>query len=165
MAKAIVLYNSKGGNTELVAKHIAEGLEADIGNNKKVPNLDAYDLIVVGSWMIMGKLSSPGKKILKKVTAKISTKKKVALFFTSGDPEVIHPFTEKTPEPKLQKDVMFEKMEEILSKNDKITIFEERFYCKGAIRIFGKITDGEGHPTPEKLNEAKNFGILLKKKL
>ena len=27
MAKAIVLYNTKGGNTEQIAKQIAEGLE------------------------------------------------------------------------------------------------------------------------------------------
>ena len=164
MTKAIVLYNSKGGNTELVAKHIAEGLEADIGNNKKVPNLDAYDLIVVGSWMMMGKLSFPGKKIMKKIVKKVQINKKVALFFTSGDPDVIHPFTEKTPEPKLQKDVMFESMEEILSKNEKLTILKERFYCKGALRIFGKVSKDEGHPTPEKLAEAKAFGESLKKK-
>ncbi len=49
MGKAIVLYNSRGGNTEKIAKKIAEGLDAECYNNKHIPDLQNFDLIVLGS--------------------------------------------------------------------------------------------------------------------
>ena len=57
---------------------------------------------------------------------------------------------------------MFGKMENILTRDKQVTILEERFYCKGAVRMGGEIKANEGHPTEEDLESAKEFGIKLK---
>ena len=49
-----------------VSENLNESEESTLENNN-------VDLIVVGSWMIMGKLSSPGKKILKKIAGSVKT--------------------------------------------------------------------------------------------
>ncbi|NHJ49843.1 MAG: hypothetical protein FK733_18770, partial [Asgard group archaeon] len=49
MVKALVLYNSRGGNTKKVAMKIAEGLGAECRSNWRIPNLKEYDLVVVRS--------------------------------------------------------------------------------------------------------------------
>ncbi len=165
MVKAIVLYNSRSGNTEKVALKIAEGLGVECRNNKKIPDLKEYDLVVIGSWVIMGRISFAGARYLKKLKRKNIEDKKVALFFTSGGPDEIHPFTENKENPRKIKEVMFEKMEEILTKRSQVTILPERFYCKGAIRMFGEEKENVGHPTEEELTQAKEFGEQLKKQL
>ena len=58
--------------------------------------------------------------------------------------------------------MVFETMEELVNSSGKVTILEERFYSVGALRMFGKIVDKEGHPTEEELAEAKAFGEKLK---
>ena len=60
--------------------------------------------------------------------------------------------------------MVYETMENIIRKNNDVTILEERFYCKGALRMMGKIMDNEGHPTEEELAQAKEFGEMLKVK-
>lgn len=164
MVKAIVLYNSRSGNTKKVASKIAEGLEVEFRGKRNIPDLIDYDLIVVGSWVIMGHISFGGARYLKKLRRKNIAGKKVALFFTSGAPEDIHPMTENKV-PKKIKEVMFESMEKILTKKQQVTILPERFYCKGAIRILGKEKENIGHPTEEELMQAKAFGEKLKKQL
>lgn len=165
MVKAIVLYNSRGGNTKKVAEKIAEGLGVGTKNNNNIPDLNDYDLVVVGSWMMMGRLSFAGSRYLKKLKKKGIEGKKVALFFTSGGPEEVHWRTENTEHPKKLKEIMFEKMEEILTRNKQVTILQERFYCKGAIRMGGEVKDNEGYPTEEDLERARLFGEQLKDKL
>ncbi|MCG3221492.1 MAG: hypothetical protein H7641_08935 [Candidatus Heimdallarchaeota archaeon] len=164
MVKALVLYNSRGGNTKQVAMKIAEGLGTECRNNKKIPDLKEYDLIIVGSWVIMGRISFAGARYLRKLKRKGIEGRKVALFFTSGAPDDIHPMTERKGTPKKIKEVMFETMERILTKKNKINILSERFYCKGAIRItkHGEVKDNVGHPTEEELAQAKAFGEQLK---
>lgn len=164
MVKAIVLYNSRSGNTKKVALKIAEGLEVEFRDKRNIPDLIDYDLIVVGSWVIMGRISFGGARYLKKLHRKNIAGKEVALFFTSGAPDDIHPMTEKKV-PKKIKEVMFESMEKILTKKQQVTILPERFYCIGAIRIFGKEKENIGHPTDEELMQAKAFGEKLKKQL
>ena len=163
--KAVVLYNSRTGNTRQVAIKIAEGLGAEYYNYKQIPDLKGYDLIVIGSWMMAGRISFAGTRMLKKIVRKSKSEKKIALFFTSGTPEAIHPSTVNTTNPRSSKDLMFEQMENILRKNQKLTILSDRFYCTGASRIFkkGKIIDGFGHPSEEELAQALTFGALLKK--
>lgn len=168
MSKAIVLYTSRGGNTEKVATQIAEGLNADLGKKKEVPNLDNYDLVVVGTWPMMGKISGPGKRLLNKVAKKITKPTKVAIFFTAGGPDKVFSSDEEVqndPNAMKIKDVVINAMEKILSQNKNITLLKERYYCIGALRMFGKIVDGEGHPSDEELAQAKAFGEKLKNTL
>ncbi|MHA1123660.1 MAG: flavodoxin family protein [Candidatus Heimdallarchaeota archaeon] len=151
MVKAIVLYNSRTGSTEKVAKKIAEGLGAEYRSNKNIPDLKEYDLVATGSWVIMGMLSFAGKRYLRKLRRKNIAGKKVALFFTSGSPDDIHPLS----------------MENILAKNKDVTILQDRFYCMGIVKMTkkGKVQANPDHPTEEDLAQAKAFGEQLKKQL
>lgn len=160
MAKAIVLYNSRSGNTRKVAMQIAEGLGVESRDKKNIPDLKDYDLVVLGSWVIMGRISFGGARYLRKVQRKIASKK-IALFFTSAGPDEIHWKTENKV-PRTIKEIMFESMEKIVNKKQNVTILPERFYCTGAIRMFGKDRDKIGHPTDEELEQAKAFGEQLK---
>ncbi|MBN1329725.1 MAG: hypothetical protein JXA54_09655 [Candidatus Heimdallarchaeota archaeon] len=167
MTKSIVLYNSRTNNTKKVAMKIAEGLEADCKSNREIPDLKNYELIVVGSWVMMGKLSFAGRRYLKKLKRKNVAGKKVALFFTSGAPDEINPMAEKSDNPKTIKETMFAAMEEIVNRNNLVTILPERYYSKGTTYMFGKILDEDKtiHPSEEELAEAKAFGEQLKKNL
>jgi flavodoxin len=165
MVKAIVLYNSRAGSTRKIAMKIAEGLESDVFDKKNVPDLSPYDLIVVGSWCMAGMLA--GANLFRKLHKRNISGKKVALFFTSGNPDIVNPMTEKEGQtPKTIKECMWEKMEKILMKNDDVTILEERFYTKGEVHISKKKPPkaNEGHPTEEELAQAKAFGERLRKK-
>ncbi len=71
MAKAIVIYYSKGGNTEKMAKIIAdsmnaEGLPTDCKGVDKVKaeSLLDYDAIVLGSPTYYGHMAAPIKQLL-----------------------------------------------------------------------------------------------------
>ncbi|MCG3258259.1 MAG: hypothetical protein H7644_00785 [Candidatus Heimdallarchaeota archaeon] len=163
MVKAIVLYNSRTGNTKKVALKIAEGLKVDSHDKRNIPDLKEYDLVVLGSWVIMGRISFGGARYLRKVRRKIAGKK-IALFFTSAGPDEIHWKTENKV-PKTIKEIMFESMERIVNKKQNVTILPERFYCTGAIRMFGQDRDKIGHPTYEELEQAKAFGEQLKELL
>ena len=163
MIKAIVLYNSRGGNTKQVAIKIAEGLGVECRDNKNIPeNIEEYDFLVLGTWPMMFKVRGAGRRYLKKLSKRNLNGKKIALFFTSAGPDEDMPKSED--KPKKIKEMVFETMEEIISKNNDVTILEERFYCKGALRMMGKIVDNEGHPTEEELAQAKEFGEMLKAK-
>ena len=165
MSKAIVLYNSRGGNTEKIAMKIAEGLGADCKSHKQIPDLSSYDLVVIGSWMIFGRLSFAGARYLKKLKRKGIAGKKVAFFFTGGDPEAIHFKTENTDNPIPQKEIMFKSMEKIVGANKGVTILPMNFSCKGAMRMFGKVVENAEHPTEEEFTQAKTFGESLKPQL
>jgi flavodoxin len=165
MVNAIVIYNSRGGNTRQVAEKIAEGLEVESVDQKNIPsNLEDYELLVLGTWPWMFKVRGKGKRWLKKIGKKKIDGKKVALFFTSAGPDELIPNSEEQGNPKLIKEMVFETMENLVNSENKVTILEERFYCKGALRMFGKIMDNEGHPTKEDLANAKNFGEMLKER-
>ena len=53
----------------------------------------------------------------------------------------------------------------ILTRNKQVTIIQERYYCKGAIRMGGEVKDNEGYPTDEDLERARLFGEKLKEQL
>ena len=165
MVNAIVIYNSRGGNTKQVAEKIAEGLEVECVDHKNIPkNLDEYELLVLGTWPWIFKVRGKGKRWLTKLGKKKIDGKQVALFFTSAGPDELLPKSAEQGNPKLIKEMVFETMEKLVNAENKVTILEERFYCKGALRMFGKIMDNEGHPTEEALELAKTFGELLKTK-
>ncbi|MBY9002123.1 MAG: flavodoxin domain-containing protein [Candidatus Heimdallarchaeota archaeon] len=164
MVTAIVIYNSRGGNTRKVAEKIAEGLEVECVNHKNIPkNIEDYDLLVLGTWPMMFKVRGKSKRWLTKFSKKKIDGKKVVLFFTSAGPDEVLPSTKDT-NPKLIKEMVFETMESIINAENKVTILDERFYSLGALRMFGKIMDKEGHPTEEELGQAKAFGEMLKEK-
>ena len=166
MTKAIVIYNSRGGNTEKVAKKIAEGLGVEYRDHKNIPDLEEYELLVLGSWIIMGMISFAGATYLRKLRRKKIDGKKVALFFTSGAPDDIHPKTENEV-PKKIKEVMFERMEEIVIKKNQVSVIPKRFHCKGAIRLWKRKepTHNIENPTEEEILQAKAFGQMLREKL
>jgi len=166
VGKAIVLYNSRTGNTKKVAMKIAEGLGAECASLGKIPKLEEYDLIVVGSWVMMGRISFGGARLLRRIKLKGLQGKKIALFSTSGKPDEIHPFTEDSENPKTITEVMFTSMEKRLSGKD-ATILEERFYSSGETRMFknSEPTDPIGHPDDKELAQALAFGEQLKKHL
>lgn len=113
----------------------------------------------------MGRISFAGARFLRKVHRKMTDGKTIALFFTSGGPDEDHWKTEETG-PRKIKEIMFETMERLLTVKKKVTILEERFYCKGAIRIPKKAEPKHniGHPSEEELAQAKEFGEMLKAK-
>ena len=164
MGKAIVIYNSRTGNTKKVAMKIAEGLGADCASLGKIPKLDEYKLIIVGSWVMMGRISFGGARLLRRLKMKGLKGKKIAMFFTSGKPDEIHPFTKDSENPKTIFDIMFTTMENKLGGKD-ITILEERFYASGETRMFKNSEPMEpiGHPDEKELAQALAFGEQLKK--
>lgn len=166
MGKAVVLYNSRGGNTKKVAKKIAEGLQADIFDHKNIPDLEPYQLVIVGSWVIAGRISFAGGRYLKRIARKHMANRKVALFFTSGAPDDVNPMGDKS-KPMLIKDCMFNSMIKILSKNSQIEIVPEKFYSKGSTRMrkHGKPGEPIGHPSEDELAQAFEFGKNLTKYL
>lgn len=71
--KILVCYFSNTGNTEKVAKSIAEGLEDQDVETLKVQDADPsklknYDLVVLGSGIYAGKLSNKITNFMKEVT-------------------------------------------------------------------------------------------------
>jgi flavodoxin len=163
MAKAIVIYNTRSGNTEKVATKIAEGLGADLASHKEIPDLSKYDFIIFGSWLIFGTVSPGGKRFLKKLDTEALKGKKAALFVTAGSPDQV---MKKKGKEILQKDVAMNRMEEILvAKGAKIV--KERFAVVGAYKFLrcGPGSKFKGHPTEEEYKQSKKFGESLKKYL
>lgn len=94
--KAIIIYNTRSGNTELLAEKIKEileknGHECEIYRDKKIkktPNIvEGFDILCLGSCAhFFGPAFSPFRGLLKKF-AKLDLKdKKLIAFGTSGGP-------------------------------------------------------------------------------
>jgi len=164
MKKSIVIYNSRGGNTKKVAISIAEGLGAEVVSSRKIPDLQDYDLIVLGTWIIAGQLSPGGKKYFTALDSSKVKGKKAAMFISSAAPN--EQPKGGSPDDPLIKETAFEQMGEILTEKG-LMIAKERLAIKGALRFFrfGPGAFEKGHPTEEELNEAKDFGNSLKKLL
>ncbi len=163
MGKAIVIYNSRSGNTHKVAAKIAEGLGAELVSYKNIPDLKNFDLIVFGSWLIFGTISPAGKKFMKKLDSEALKGKNTALFITAGKPDME---MKKKGEKILQKDVAFNCMEEILEAKG-AKIIKERLTIVGAYKFIrrGPGSLYKGHPTEEEYKQSKKFGESLKKYL
>jgi menaquinone-dependent protoporphyrinogen IX oxidase len=95
MSKAIVIYDSKYGNTRLAAERIAEimrdrgGAEASIVflEEVDVSQLPSLDIIVMGSPNHWGRLTKKFKKMIPKLQDVDLSGKKIALFDTCFEPE------------------------------------------------------------------------------
>jgi menaquinone-dependent protoporphyrinogen oxidase len=90
MVKALIVYGTRYGATEMTANDIAdvfrqEGLDVRVVNLKdeKVKDISEYELVVVGSGIRIGKWTKEPQKFLKKFQKELA-KKKVALFVCCG---------------------------------------------------------------------------------
>lgn len=88
--KALVVYGTRYGTATGIAQEISrvledEGIETDLNNAKEIKNFDinAYDLVVIGSGIKMGKWTKDSLNFLKRNSTKLKDKK-VALFVTCG---------------------------------------------------------------------------------
>lgn len=96
MAKALVLYDSKYGNTKIVAEKIAEtigktgSIQLDVVNlqgfdEKKI---EGYDTVLIGSPNHWGRESKNTKKFIKRLADVSLEGKRIAVFDTCFRPEV-----------------------------------------------------------------------------
>jgi menaquinone-dependent protoporphyrinogen oxidase len=90
MAKALIVYGTRYGATEMTANEIAdvfhkEGLDTKVVNLKdeKVKNITDYDLVVVGSGIKIKKWTKEPEKFLNKFQKELQNKK-TALFISCG---------------------------------------------------------------------------------
>lgn len=143
IVKSLVIYYSETGNTEKVAKAIAEAIAGDIKRveEAKPDELADYDLIFIGT-PVHG--SRPARKIedfldrLPELSGK-----KAAAFCTT------HLFGDKTT---------FQIIKEKVEK--KGIIFVDSFFCLGWSRLignFGPRIFNRGHPNEEDLRKAVEF--------
>jgi flavodoxin len=144
--KTLVVYTSKGGATETVAREIAKALKSDLKKAEEIgaDALDKYELIGFGSGIYMGKY---GKKIRKLLERYLGAGKKAFVFSTSGkgSDDYNDGFKEK----------LREKGFDVVGS----------FACKGyddwfVLKLFGGIN--KGHPNKEDLKGAREFAKSLK---
>ena len=88
--KALIVYGTRFGATTSTSDEIAnilrnEGLEARVVNLKreKVNDITGYELVIVGSGMMINRWTSEPEKFLKKLQKELAAKK-AALFVSSG---------------------------------------------------------------------------------
>jgi len=93
--KAVVIYGTRFGATTSTSEEIARvlrehGCEVRVINAKeeKVKDISEYDLIVVGSGMMIDRWTGEPEKFLKKFQKELA-QKKVALFVSSGAPAIM----------------------------------------------------------------------------
>jgi menaquinone-dependent protoporphyrinogen IX oxidase len=101
MAKALIVYGTRYGATEMTSEEIAdvfrqEGLDVKVVNLKgeKVKDISEYQLVVVGSGIQINKWTGEPEKFLKKFQKELA-KKKAALFVCCGSTEPLDDKTDK----------------------------------------------------------------------
>lgn len=88
--KALILYRSYHSNTKKVAEAMAEALAAQEVESvvqdlrRKLPDLSAFDLILIGSPTRMARVTRKAKQVLKQIRKKGIGDKPVAVFDTYG---------------------------------------------------------------------------------
>ncbi len=83
MAKCLVVYGTRYGSTQEVAQAIADGLGADIANADSDPDVQPYDVVVVGSPIYGGDYLSSVKDFLHNNHALLAHRK-IAAFITAA---------------------------------------------------------------------------------
>jgi menaquinone-dependent protoporphyrinogen oxidase len=90
MSKALIVYGTRYGAAASTSKEIAEvlgqgGLEVKVANAKeeKVKDISGYNLVIVGSGILINKWTSEPEEFLKKHQKELATKK-LALFVCCG---------------------------------------------------------------------------------
>ena len=83
MAKCLVVYGSKYGATHEVASAVAEGLGADLAEVGSNPEVQAYDLVVIGSPIYAGDYLDSVSCFVK-ANRSLFQQRKVAAFITAA---------------------------------------------------------------------------------
>jgi len=88
--KTLIVYATKTGTVQKAAEMINEQLKEkaemiDIGKNK-IPNIDAYDFVVIGGSIRMGKVQNGIVKFIENNRAALK-KKPMGMFLACGYPE------------------------------------------------------------------------------
>ncbi len=140
--KSLVVYYSKTGNTEKLARAIAKGLEADLKRVEEVHDVSGYDLICVGTPVYGFAPAKPVRKFLEEIPP-LSGRKGIGFctMHVVGDKRTLR--------------IIKEKMEV-----KKIT-FLGGFSCRGLSSIFANIGPkifNRGRPNEEDLRKAEDFG-------
>ena len=93
MSKALIVYGTRYGATEMTSEEIAdvfrqEGLDVKVVNLKdeKVKDISEYELVIVGSGIQIHKWTKEPEKFLKNFKKELASKK-VALFVCCGSTE------------------------------------------------------------------------------
>jgi len=155
--KVLIVYDTKYGNTEKVAKLIAEGISSIEGNEVIVNNVkdvnlkkdDSYDLILIGSPVHFGKHVGSVKKFINKLPKSKLKVKAYTVFNTymGGD-------SETKEEGVCSYTKMLEKIEEQLSK-----MMPD--LTKASLGLSIKVDGMKGPIVNEDLPKCKDFGIKL----
>jgi menaquinone-dependent protoporphyrinogen IX oxidase len=101
LKKALIVYGTRYGATEMTSEEIAsalrqEGLDGKVVNlkNDKVKDIAEYDLVIVGSGIQINRWTKEPEKFLKKFQKELA-KKKVALFVCCGSTQPLDDKTDK----------------------------------------------------------------------
>lgn len=146
--KAIVIYYSRTGNTERVAKTFARTLKCKCLNIKENPkiNLDKYNLIFIGSGIYGMKISAEITNFIQKLKEKDTKEKKYVVFGTYGGSK---------RGIKVMKDMLEQKNAKVIGQ----------FGCKGHddFWLFKIFNVNKDRPNKEDLKEAKEFTQFILK--
>ena len=137
----IVLYSSKGGNTEKITRVIVSELGCDsvrIGDSKAPPYLDDFDLVFVGTGIYWGNPNADLENFLLSIA--LRNPKTFALFLTWGG-------AGKTNE------VVFTKLTKILEAKGH-RVMNNTFSCYGGRKF---VLARRGHPNRDDLEAARQW--------
>jgi len=151
--KVFIIYDSKYGNTKIVAKNILEsllqieGIEVDIGYAKEIDaqKLICYDALIIGAPNHMGRPSRTIQKFIEEISKFDLKAKNVAVFGTySGRPRTLDRAVKK------HEIILEEKLPNLNLLSPSLSI-----KVKG---VTGPITEGE-------LSKIKEFGNRIANQL
>jgi phosphatidylglycerophosphate synthase len=142
--KVLVIYDSATGNTEKVAREIAEPLNADVRKVDEAGSPEYYDAVIIGTPNIRKR---PTKKICSWIEANAGHINDYAVFVTYGMPVW----------GEISKRACFKYVEDTLGK-EPLGVFS----CRG---FHAKYKTYKNHPDGLDLLDAFNFGIETAKKL
>jgi 8-oxo-dGTP diphosphatase / 2-hydroxy-dATP diphosphatase len=150
--KTLIIYHSASGNTEKVAKALADELNADLIKALEIQSIDIskYDLIGLGSGVYFGRHHASLFSVMEKL-GEIKNKR-FFIFSTSGSGNNIF----NKPDDLLKK--------KLSSKGARVL---DSFGCRGHDTFgFFKLIGGlnKGHPDEKDLQSAKAFAEKLKAK-
>jgi len=150
--KTIVIYNSKTGFTQKYGEWIAEELGCEaVPYKKALKQLDTYELIIFGGWILGGKVT--GLDELKK-TPSISGKQ-LAVYATGATPhnadEIVQGFKAGNLSEEEQKTIPFFYFESGIN-------FEKMgFFSKTILKTMKKMMEKKADPTDEEKGMLKLF--------
>ena len=139
MVKALIVYGTRYGATEMTAKEIAdvfrqEGLDTSVVNVKeeKVKDISDYDLVLIGSGIKIKKWTKEPEKFLKKFQKELANKK-TALFICCG---AKYPLDEDTD---VETEVEFAQTNHLEAKATKYNLQPIAYGLFGGVYNFNKM--------------------------